>query len=170
MDGDALDGEYNGVPQELLLLAGNVSRLRRELGWSTRAFAEHARMSRSFLARIEQASLGTVSIATVERLAKGFGVHPATLFAGPHPAKHQVTEEALRSVVAMAVRTRRVRARLTQEELAAQAGVGRSHIAEVEAGTQNSSVDVLARLAAALNCPMWSLLSSEVQAGNSPSP
>jgi transcriptional regulator with XRE-family HTH domain len=161
VQGDKLDTLKRDTPQELSLLATNVLRLRKELGWSTRAFAEQAGISRSFLARVEQGSLGTVSLATVERLAKGFGVHPAMLMARPGATKLQTSEQRLSTVVASGVLSRRRRAGWTQGELATRAGVGRSHLAEIEAGGQNASLDVLARLADALGCSLWVLLADE---------
>jgi transcriptional regulator with XRE-family HTH domain len=117
-------------------------------------------MSRSFLARIEKGSLGTVSLTTVERLAKGFGVHPAMLMAPPGAKKIQISEQPFSTVVASAVLTRRSSREWTQAELAAKAQVGRSHLAEIETGGQNVSLEVLARLADALGCSMSTLLTA----------
>ena len=115
-------------------------------------------MSRSFLVRVEQGSLRTVSLTTVERLAKGFGVNPATLLSAPRRKRLALHEDALSRVVASVVVSRRLLANLTQEELAVTAAVGRSHLAEIETGEQNVSLDVLSRLADALGCPLTSLL------------
>lgn len=49
------------------------------------------------------------------------------------------------------VRTYRVRAGLSQEELAFRAGMKRSYLSDLERGTRNPSVRALGRLAAALN-------------------
>ena len=158
MQSERLNTPKRQPSPELSLLAANVLRLRKELGWSTRAFAEHAGVSRSFLARVEQGSLRTVSLTTVERLAKGFGVNPATMLSVPRQKRLALCEDALSRVVASVVVSRRLLANWTQEELAVKAAVGRSHLAEIETGEQNVSLDVLSRLADALGCPLTSLL------------
>lgn len=47
--------------------------------------------------------------------------------------------------------------RLTQEQLAEEAGVGRNHIQRIETGAAGSSVDTLIDIAAALNIPLYKL-------------
>lgn len=51
----------------------------------------------------------------------------------------------------------RVQAGLSQAELAAQAGLARSHLSMIENGTKNPNVDTLWRIAAALHLPLSEL-------------
>jgi transcriptional regulator with XRE-family HTH domain len=57
------------------------------------------------------------------------------------------------------VRKLRLAAGLTQEQLAAEAGMERSYVSDLERGTRNPSVAALGRLAAALEVEPHLLLS-----------
>jgi len=66
-----------------------------------------------------------------------------------------MTPRRLRTVL----REQRMRANMTQEELAKRAKVKRSYIAVLEAGhKKNPSLDILKRLARALGVPVGELL------------
>src|SRR6266851_2825962 len=60
-------------------------------------------------------------------------------------------------------RTRRLRARsgLTRRELAKEAGVSERHLASLETGAGNPSVQILRQLARALNCSVTELMGDE---------
>jgi transcriptional regulator with XRE-family HTH domain len=77
---NALDGP-EALPAKLL--AANVVRLRAEVGWSTRAFAQHTGLSLGTLYEIEHSKYRTVSINTLDRLARGFGIHVSCLVSPP---------------------------------------------------------------------------------------
>lgn len=59
-------------------------------------------------------------------------------------------ETGIIDVVAMAVRNARKGLGLSQEDLALEAGVDRTYISQVERGTRNCTIVILARLARAL--------------------
>lgn len=58
-----------------------------------------------------------------------------------------------------AVRQRRSRLGISQEELAGRAGLHRTYISDVERGARNVSLESIQRLAAALDVPMSVLFS-----------
>ncbi|ULK95985.1 helix-turn-helix transcriptional regulator [Bradyrhizobium sp. I71] len=59
-------------------------------------------------------------------------------------------ETGIIAVVALAVRRARQRLGLSQETLALEAGLDRTYVSQVERGTRNCTIVVLARLARAL--------------------
>jgi len=61
------------------------------------------------------------------------------------------------------IKIERVRARLTQDELAQRAGITRSVLAQYEAGNNQPPLNKLKRLSAALRVPLVSLLETSVQ-------
>ena len=56
------------------------------------------------------------------------------------------------------VRTERLRLSLSQESLAHKASINRTYIASLEAGRRNPSLDLMARLAAALGVDLGELV------------
>jgi transcriptional regulator with XRE-family HTH domain len=74
------------------------------------------------------------------------------------PPKGGVDASDLRLVVARRVRAGRVHAALTQAALAARLGVSVSYVQRVESGSQNVTLDTLAKLAGALGVPAAVLL------------
>jgi transcriptional regulator with XRE-family HTH domain len=63
------------------------------------------------------------------------------------------------SVVATNIRKLRASKKLSQDELAADAGVDRSYISEIESGYKNPSILVLDRIATALDVKITALFS-----------
>lgn len=59
-------------------LANNLTRLRKEGGWSQEAFADHAGIHRTYISDIERAARNP-TIEVVERIAKALGVKPGVL-------------------------------------------------------------------------------------------
>ncbi len=57
-----------------------VRKLREETGVSQERFAHKAGIDRAFMSRIERGK-SNVSLATIERVARGLGVHLDELFA-----------------------------------------------------------------------------------------
>jgi transcriptional regulator with XRE-family HTH domain len=55
------------------VLAANMIRLRRDLGWSQEALAFECGLHRTFVAHVER-QVRNVSIDNIERIAQGLGV------------------------------------------------------------------------------------------------
>lgn len=53
--------------------------LRAKANWSTRALAEHSNVSRFTLQAIEHLRFGTLTVDTLDRIAKGLGVRTGSL-------------------------------------------------------------------------------------------
>jgi len=66
--------------------------------------------------------------------------------------------ENVRQIVARNVRLARQRAKLTQEELADEAGIDLSYGSRIERGSANPSIEILAKLAEVLGVSTSSLL------------
>ena len=64
----------------------------------------------------------------------------------------------LRRIIAANVRRRRDELGYSQERLAGEASLHRTYVGSVERGERNVSVDILAKLAVALDVPAWELL------------
>ena len=56
------------------------------------------------------------------------------------------------------LRRRRLKASMSQETLAAEAGCHPTYISLVERGLRNPSLDTILKLAGALSCPAWQLI------------
>ena len=141
------------------LFAANVVRLRGELGWTTRAFAEHAGLSLATLYELEHAVYKTVSIDTVEKLAKGFGVHPSYLLAATRTRRAPFPEVALRETLATNLLRARSARGWSQAVLAERAGVSRDVVVGVERRARNASLNVLERLGQAVGLTLPQMLS-----------
>jgi DNA-binding XRE family transcriptional regulator len=73
----------------------------------------------------------------------------------------QPQEYSYRSVFAANLRKLRHESGLSQEGLAALAGLHRTYIGSVERGERNISIDNMEKLARALKCPLTQLLSEQ---------
>lgn len=62
-----------------------------------------------------------------------------------------------RKIVAWNIRRLRVEKGLSQEALAADAGIGRAYISGIERQSRNPSIDVLEKVAATLDVPLMEL-------------
>lgn len=58
----------------------------------------------------------------------------------------------------IALRQARLRLELSQEELAARAGMHRTYVGQVESGQRNVAIDNLEKLADAVGLPLWEML------------
>lgn len=72
-----------------------------------------------------------------------------------------------RDLIALNVRRIRVTKGISQERLAADAGVDRSYLGGVERGEENPTVDVLDRIAATLTVPLADLFDAKAPGGDS---
>jgi transcriptional regulator with XRE-family HTH domain len=142
------------------LLAANIIRLRGELGWTTRAFAEHAGLELKTLYEVEHAVYRTISIDTVDRFARAFGVHPAMLVAPPSRRRAFPDVPTRDTLAANIVQAREAR-RWTQAQLAEHAGVSRTLIAHVERRSRNVSLDVLERIGRAVALTLPEMLTAK---------
>lgn len=135
----------------------NVLMLRNAANWSTRALAEHCRIDRRTLQRLEHGELRTLSLDKIDALARGLGVRTGSLLSD----KTEDSRESDRLVREMLSRNM-VRARealaWTQEDLAAQSGVSRPVVAHIERQARNPDLRTLVRLATALGLGVASLL------------
>ncbi|MFT4039099.1 MAG: helix-turn-helix transcriptional regulator [Thermomicrobiales bacterium] len=66
--------------------------------------------------------------------------------------------DTLAQDLGQAIRRRRLEAGLSQEALAERADIHRNHIGFLERGERSPTVEVLARIASALEVPPWVLL------------
>lgn len=125
--------------------------------WSTRAFSEHVGLSLGTLYELEHAKYRTVSVDTLDRLAKGFGVHVSSLLR-PAGAK-RATPDGLcaRELAARHVIRLRSKRGWTQEDLATRSHVHRTVIATIESRGRNVSLFVLERLANAMEVQLQDL-------------
>jgi transcriptional regulator with XRE-family HTH domain len=73
------------------------------------------------------------------------------------------SRHALLRTIGLAIRSQRRARGLSQEALAALAGLDRSYMSSVERGLRNISVLNLARIAAALNTSVWDLFGSRAE-------
>jgi len=82
--------------------------------------------------------------------------------------KHTLSEDdsLILSALGDAIREHRVRAGLTQAELAHRAGIGRPHLNHIEGGRKNPTVVVLVHLAASLGVAPGDLLVSVGEASS----
>lgn len=75
-----------------------------------------------------------------------------------------------RALIAWNIRKIRVELALSQEKLAADAGVDRAYLGGIERETENPTVDVLERIALALDVPLASLFEGPRRGERKPSP
>jgi transcriptional regulator with XRE-family HTH domain len=78
------------------------------------------------------------------------------------PAPHRL-------LLAENLRALRAERRISQEDLANQLGLSRTYMSAIERGRKAPTIDVLARLAAGLNVPIWRLMFDEGKVGRSQS-
>lgn len=136
----------------------NIAALRTRANWSTRALAEHARIDRRTVQRLEHGELNTLSVATVDKMAKAIGVRTGSLF-GRRPLARRDEERLIEVVLAENLAGLRARQKLTQEALAGKSGVSMFVIAHIERQARNPTLETLGKIAQALDVSMERLLS-----------
>lgn len=75
-----------------------------------------------------------------------------------------------RALVAWNLRKLRAERGISQERLAADTGVDRAYVSELERGLGNASVDLLDRLAAVLSVPIGAFLEEPPEGASPPAP
>lgn len=135
----------------------NVLTLRNAANWSTRALAEHCRIDRRTLQRLEHGELRTLSLDKIDGLAKGLGVRTGSLL-GDKTEDAQESDSLVRETLSCNLVRARETLRWTQEDLAAQSGVSRPLIAHIERQARNPDLGTLVRLASALGVTVERLL------------
>jgi transcriptional regulator with XRE-family HTH domain len=144
-------------PGTLQTLAANVKSLRAKNNWSTRALAEHARVGRATLQRIEGLQFETVTVHTVDRLARGLGVRTGSLF-GRRPLARREGERLVEDVLAENLVQLRALRQLTQEGLGERSGVSMFVVAHLERKARSPDLTTVERLAKALRVSVSRLL------------
>jgi transcriptional regulator with XRE-family HTH domain len=139
------------------MLAVNVRALRARANWSTRALAEHSDVSRFTVQAIEHLRFGTLTVDTLDRVAKGLGVRTGSLL-GRRPLIRMDLERPVRTVLAENVLRGRSRRGWTQEALGERSGVSMFVIAHIERQARSPDLRTLERLATALGVSMEWLL------------
>ena len=138
------------------LLVANVVALRAKGNWSTRALAEQAHVSRSSVVSLESGH-AKLSLSIVDNLARALGVKTGSLF-GKRPVVRDEADGLIDVVLAQNLVAARKKLMLTQEKLSEQSGVNRAVIANIERRARNPSLPTLAKLAAALDLSLETLL------------
>lgn len=107
--------------------------------------------------RLEHQQLATVSLDTVDKLAKGLGVRTGSLFAS-HTTARRPSERPIREVLSTNLVFARHRLDWTQERLGQASGVSMYVIARLERQARNPTMDTLERLTKAVEIPLDRLL------------
>lgn len=135
----------------------NLQTLRDRVNWSTRALAEHSKLGRRTVQRMEQGEFGTVTLETLDRLARGLGVRPGSLV-GTRPIARRASDRIVEDVLADNLLRLRSRKGWTQEALAERASVSRPMIARIETKATKPDLRTLQRLAETLGVTLEKLL------------
>jgi transcriptional regulator with XRE-family HTH domain len=120
--------------------------------------AEHAKVDRRTVQRLEHGQLSTLSVQTVDKLAKALGFRTGSLF-GRRPLTRREHERLIDEVLAENLASLRERGKLTQEALSAKSGVLRTVIAQIESASRNPTLQTLEPIAGALGVSVERLLS-----------
>lgn len=138
------------TPTELLqTLSANLKVLRERGNWSTRALAEQAKLGRRTVQRIEQGEFKTVTLDTVDRLARALGVKTASLLSA-RPLSHKVGDRLVQDVMVENLVAARTSREWSQETLSQCSGVSRYVIARIETQAVSPDLSTLERLAEAM--------------------
>ena len=131
--------------------------LRNAANWSTRALAEHCRIDRRTLQRLEHGELRTLSLDKIDVLARGLGVRTGSLLS-VRTEDARESDSLVRETLSRNIVRARQALGWTQETLAAQSGLSRPLIAHIERQARNPDLQSLVRLASALELSVSRLL------------
>lgn len=147
------------------LLAGRLKELRGRRGYTQQAVAEKSRLDYKYYQRIEGKRPPNLTVDSLERLARVFGVGLAELLQRPLPSLAGYVRDAgdaprIQYRLARRLRRLRQRAGWTREETAARAGLTPSALERLEDSKNPASarVDTLERLAKAFSLSPAQLL------------
>lgn len=140
-------------------LAVHLRTLRVEGQWTLSALAQQCRMSTKTIRQLEQPQERIPSLKTLDKIASALNVETSSLF-GEVVSSRSRTRHTVEQVLAERLVKERKRLKWSQELLSGASGVGREHIAHIERGRQNPSLDTLVLLAYALDTTVESLLST----------
>lgn len=115
-------------------------------------------MSSKTVRLLEQGQSRTPALKTVDRLAAALNLETSSLFTRATTLRRDCPD-TIEQVLALNLVEQRNRLGWSQLMLSESSGVGRVHIARIERGEQNPSVDTVGRLAAALDISVELLLS-----------
>lgn len=121
--------------------------------------AEHSGVARSTLYRIEKLSFETVSLRTVDHIAKGLGVRTGSLFE-QKPRRRESPEVSVEQTLAKNLAAIRSSLGMTQRSLSETSGVSMFLIAHIERGARTPDLRTVERLASSLNVAVPALLTS----------
>jgi DNA-binding XRE family transcriptional regulator len=113
-------------------------------------------------------NLGTVkyvtSKAVTAKAVTSKGVDNPVPLSEPHtPMFTPKTEAEVRATLSESLKRFRALRGLSQEDLATLAGVNRTFVSQIERETKNVSIDSLRRIANALECEVYTLLSPDTR-------
>lgn len=120
--------------------------------------AEHCRLGRRTVQRIERAELTGLSLDKIDLLAKGLGVRTGSLL-GNKPVTRREPDTMIRELLAENLVRIRMRRGWSQQDLADRSGVSRPAIAHIEREARNASIDTMTKLGDALQTSVEKLLS-----------
>ncbi len=147
------------------LLAGRLRALRGRYGYTQQAVAEKSGVDYKYYQRIEGKRPPNLTVDSLERLAKVFGVGLSELLQTPPPplasyARDAVAAQSIQLRLARRLRTLRRKAGWTPEEVAQRAGVACRNIQRLESpkNPPTARVDILEKLAKAFNLSPSQLL------------
>lgn len=133
-------------------------REQREIGgWSIRSLARQCRMSTNTIRVLEADQSRTPALKTIDKIASALNVETWSLL-GPTVFLRTASGDPIEHVLAGNLVKERELRQWTQEKLSQISGVGREHIAHIEQGQQNPTLDTLVRLAAGLDTSADALL------------
>lgn len=149
--------EHHLKNQLLGHLAKNLAALRGASAWSTRELAVHTNLSRRTIQRLERGHMKSISLETLEALAKGLGVRACSLVS-EKPTNRGEDEPFIHDILASnLVRTRKAIG-LTQDALSQLSGVSRPVIAHLERRARNPDLSTIISLSCALDLSVERLL------------
>jgi transcriptional regulator with XRE-family HTH domain len=140
-------------------LAVHLRTLRVEGQWTLNSLAKQCRMSTKTIRQLEQPLERIPSLKTLDKIASALNVETSSLF-GEVVSSRSRTQNTVEQVLAERLVEERKRLKWSQELLSETSGLGREHIAHIERGRQNPSLDTLVLLACALDTTVESLLST----------
>lgn len=108
--------------------------------------AEHCRLDRRTIQRLENGELRSLSLDKADQLARGLGVRTGSLF-GPKAVARRDSDKLTRETLAENLVRAREKLGWTQEVLAERSGVSRPAIAHIERHARNPDLTSLVKLA-----------------------